>query len=148
MGGPDPYRASRQQFNKRSTTVLSKAMELVQKCDAKLYLLMVHERGVFEYNSTVDPLRNECNPDPEWPPPVLEVAKVYPNVQRSSHSLREFKKLNKHQLAIIQHQNEAVARRKVKAHKAALRRKLVVPDAPDLVTSRHWNNIDQKEKQA
>lgn len=54
MGGPDPYRSLRNKFNKRKRTILKKSYDLVTLCDAKVYLLVIHEGGQLEFNSVED----------------------------------------------------------------------------------------------
>lgn len=59
MGGPDPDRNSRVKFLKRCKTLKNKAHQLAQLCDADVYLLIIHPRERYAYNSTGDR---------SWPP--------------------------------------------------------------------------------
>lgn len=59
MGGPDLNKNPRVKYKNRVKTLKSKAHELSDKCGAKVYLVIDHEREFFVYNS-VD--------DADWPP--------------------------------------------------------------------------------
>ncbi|KAJ5862968.1 hypothetical protein N7455_007036 [Penicillium solitum] len=80
MGGPDPERNSRVKFTRRSQTLKGKAHELAKFCDANVYLVIIHPRESFVYNS-VD--------DRSWPPSDEKLEKQYPNLERSNFSKTE-----------------------------------------------------------
>ena len=67
MGGPDGARRSRVQFTKRCKTLKRKAHELADFCDANVYLVIIHPRENYTYNSASSR---------SWPPPDEELVSV------------------------------------------------------------------------
>ncbi|KAJ5875186.1 uncharacterized protein N7473_012533 [Penicillium subrubescens] len=59
MGGPDSQRNPRVTFQKRCRTLKEKAHQLSEICGAEVYLLIVHDRENYIYNSSYNP---------SWPP--------------------------------------------------------------------------------
>lgn len=59
MGGPDAQRNTRVTFQKRCDTLKKKAHQLSEICGANVYLLIVHDRENYVYNSSYDV---------SWPP--------------------------------------------------------------------------------
>ncbi|KAJ5120837.1 uncharacterized protein N7515_010225 [Penicillium bovifimosum] len=80
MGGPDPKRNSRLQFNRRSRTLKAKAHELAKLCYADVYLVINHPRGSFVYDSVSDKV---------WPPNDDKLEPKYPNMERSDFDKME-----------------------------------------------------------
>ncbi|KAJ5741592.1 hypothetical protein N7533_011001 [Penicillium manginii] len=73
MGGPDPHKKARIQFKNLSNTLKSKAHKLSEKCGARVYLFIEHERECFVYKSLDDLL---------WPPPDGLLEKYYNGLDR------------------------------------------------------------------
>jgi hypothetical protein len=80
MGGPDSQRNPRVTFQRRSKTLKEKAHQLSDICGAKVYLIIVHERENYVYNSSHEP---------SWPPPDETLVSWYrkPSTRSFAESL-------------------------------------------------------------
>ncbi|KAJ5641199.1 hypothetical protein N7490_005199 [Penicillium lividum] len=87
MGGPDKKRNARNRFMKRCKTLRSKASQLADLCDAKVYLFVKDERWSFVYNS-VD--------DGSWPPPNELLEEHFPDLARKGANRKKAQKYNQY----------------------------------------------------
>ncbi|WEW61086.1 hypothetical protein PRK78_006575 [Emydomyces testavorans] len=155
MAGSDPHHSERQCFNKCSTTVLGKSMELAAKSGAKVYVLIVHLHGAYEYNLEKQALQDEegllstkkskaCLIESEdWPPPASEVDRIYPNLERMNDNLKEFEVSHKRKLVILGKRRKVATQLRSETR----RPKVVIPEAPNLVMSKRSGLFEKNERQ-